>query len=175
MNNMKVDPVKRVVWSHIARELAKEKDVESCLCYGDEFYSYLDQDGGLPFILEQVAENNSPWNEDGSCDLIVGWQVPAEDSSTITPDLIFRSLKDRGEALLYGYYRDPRPEDILEWERRCLQEGIRVTIQAPLSGSISMSRISGWLKEGPFDRFTIRKKGIYYQAWLRKGCMGSGE
>jgi len=168
MNNMKVDPVKRVFWRDIARELAKEKDVKSCRCYGDEFYSYLDQVGGLPFILEKAAENISPGNEDECCDLIVGWQVVAEDSSNITPDLIFRSLKDGGEALLYGYYRDPRPADILEWERLCLQEEIRVTIQVPLAGSISMSRISGWLKEGPFDQFTIRKKGIYYQAWLRK-------
>jgi len=165
---MKVDPVKRVVWRDIARELAKENDVKSCRCYGDEFYSYLYSEGDLPFILEKADEIISPGNEDKCCDLIVGWQGVAEDSANITPDLIFRSLKDGGEALLYGYYRDPRPEDILEWERRCFQEGIQVTIPARLAGSISMSRISGWLKEGPFDRFTIRKKGIYYQAWLRK-------
>ncbi len=163
MNNMKDDPVKRVIWGDIARELAKETDVETCRCYGDEFYNYLDREGGLPFLLE-----NGGRNEDGCCDLIIGWQVLAEDSSVISPEALFRILNDRGEALLYGYYRDPRPEDILEWERRCDQDGSRVIIDAPLTGAISMSRISGWLRKSPFDRYTIRKKGVYYQAWLRK-------
>ena len=160
---MKVDPVKRIIWGDIARELGREADVKFCRCYGDEFYSYLDEEGGLPFLLK-----NAVGAADGDSDLIIGWQVLEDDSSVISPEMIFRLLNDRGEALLYGYYRDPRPEDILEWERRCGQEGSRVTIQSPLAGAISMSRISGWLRESPFDRYTIRKKGIYFQAWLRK-------
>ena len=163
MNNMKVDPVKRVIWGDIARELAKETDVKICRCYGDGFYTYLDREGGLPFLLENAGSD-----EAGYCERIIGWQVLEDDSSVILPEALFRLLNDRGEALLYGYYRDPRPDDILEWERRCSQDGQRVTIQAPLAGAISMSRISGWLRESPFDRYTIRKKGVYYQAWLRK-------
>ena len=168
MNNMKIDPVKRVIWSDIARELAKETDVETCRCYGDEFYSYLQREGELPFLLEKGGEADLSDNDNGYCDLIIGWQVLTEDSSVVSPEALFGFLKDRGEALLYGYYCDPRPDDILEWERRCGKDGSRVTIPIPMAGAISMSRIGGWLKEGPFDRYTIRKKGIYYQVWLRK-------
>gem|GEM_PF-1231356 len=172
---MKVDPVKRVIWSDIAGALAKETNVASCLCYGDEFRGYLKREAGLPFIPDNPAELEPAGNNDGQFDLIAGWQVLGEDSSTVSPEEIFGLLKEEGEALLYGYYRDPRPEEILEMERRCRQADCNESIVLPGPGAVSMSRISGWLRESPFDRFTIRKKGIYYQAWLRKGRMGSGE
>ena len=166
---MMVNPVERIIWNEISGELAKETDVKSSLCYGDEFRSYLKREAGLPFIPDNPAEFKPDVNNDGRFDLIAGWQVLGEDFSTVLPEELFGLLKEKGEALLYGYYRDPRPEDILEFERRCRQANCAGSIRIPGAGAISMSRISGWLKEGPFDRFTIRKKGIYYQAWLRKG------
>jgi len=76
---MKVDPVKRVIWSDIARELVKETDVEICRCYGDEFYSYLQREGELPFLLEKGGEADLSGDDNGYCDLIIGWQVLTED------------------------------------------------------------------------------------------------
>jgi len=165
---MKVDPVERIIWNEIARELGKETEVKTCLCYGDEFRGYLKQEAGLPFIPDNPEEVDRDGNDDERFDLITGWQVLADDSSTVSPEAIFRLLKEKGEVLLYGYYRDPRPDDISEWERCCRQLGCDESIQLPGPGAVSMSRISGWLREGPFDRYTIRKKEIYYQAWLRK-------
>ncbi len=72
------------------------------------------------------------------------------------------------EALLYGFYSNPMPDEIVEWEQRSRRHDNGAVIRLPLPGAASLSRISGWLRSAPFDRYAIRKKGIYYQVWLRK-------
>lgn len=164
---MKLDQVKREIWEEIARDLAKDRNVGYCRCYGEEFSRYLLREADLPFPLENIDDETPPGQVSDLSDLVIGWQVLEEERTTLTPEAIYRMLKAGGEALFYGFYSNPRPDDVVEWERRCRGHDGGLTIRLPLPGAVSLSRISGWLRSSPFDRYTIRKKGIYYQVWLR--------
>ena len=169
MNKMKLDRVKKEIWKEIARDLAKERNVGSCRCYGEEFYRYLLREADLPFPLENIDSERPPGQVSDLFDLVIGWQMLEEDRAPLRPESIYRMLKGGGEALLYGFYSNPMPDDVVEWERRWGGDDGGLIIRLPLPGAVSLSRVSGWLRPAPFDRYTIRKKGIYYQVWMRKG------
>ncbi|MDP8215521.1 MAG: hypothetical protein RAO92_02555 [Candidatus Euphemobacter frigidus] len=163
MNNITFDPVKRAVWKEVAKTFAEDRNVERCLCFGREFYNYLRREASLPFPLAYVRKSGPPMQEHDLCDLIVGWEVLKKKAGIPMLEWMYRTVKKGGEVRLFGYYLHPSPDDIFSWEREC---GVSHHLPAP--GAISFGQITAWLKSAPFDRYTVRKRGIYYQVILRK-------
>lgn len=156
MNKTGLETVEELVWEEIARDLVREKEIGHCLCFPGRFQETL-QSAGLGFPLEGFPGIEA--------DLFLGWQVLEEGSAALTPEEIFSSLKPGGEARIFGFYSSPRPEEIRQWAGRVRgkdQPGL------PPPGAASLGAVAGWLKTGPFGRYTIRKRGIYYDCRLGK-------
>ncbi len=159
MNNSGPERVERLIWEEIARDLERERGVERCPCFPERFRDCL-QAAALPFPLEEFPLSGP---ESGGADLFLGWAVLSEDGETLTAKAIHSVLRGGGEARLFGFYGFPRPEDLREWEGRAEGPG-----PIPPPGAVSLGRVAGWLKAGPFNRYTIRKRGIYYDCRLQK-------
>ncbi|MFH1038211.1 MAG: hypothetical protein V1789_06020 [PVC group bacterium] len=168
MNKMKIDPVKRAIWEEIARDLSGTRSGVGVLGFDTDFCRFLRREAGLPFPLEAADPAAPAAGGSDGCDLFIGWQVLGRTNAILPPETVYGLLRNGGEALLYGHYRHPRPDDVREWESRIRRRDERANVRLPLPGAVSMQRISGWLASSPFDRYTIRKKGIYYQAVLSK-------
>ncbi len=156
MNKTGLEIVEEFIWEEIARDLAREKEVERCLCLPDRFRAKL-LSAGVGFPLEEFPGS--------AADLFLGWQILAEESAILTPEEIFSSLKPGGEARIFGFYSSPRPEEVREWAGRV--KG-KEPPGLPPPGAVSLGAVAGWLKTGPFGRYTIRKRGIYYDCRLGK-------
>lgn len=168
MTGTETDVIKTIIWEEIGPDLAKSGDVTTCLCWGDEFGNYLQRKACLPFKLELVKADNRPSEQSEVYDIIVGWQVLQGEGSISVLNEMYQMLKKGGEVRLFGFYRHPVPDDILLWERKCREYDKSATFPLPLPKAISLSQISSWVKSTPFEHYVIRKKGIYYQALLRK-------
>ncbi len=168
MNNMKMDPVKRAVWEEIARDLSGSRKSAVALCSPVDFRRFLAGVPGIPFLLEDLDPGKPAPREEGSRDLFIGWHLVGEEDDRIAPETIYGLLRKGGEARLFGFYLHPRPDDLREWESRIRRGAEPAEIRSPLPGAIGIGRISGWLKDSPFVRYVIRKKGLYYQAILSK-------
>lgn len=161
MNQTGPAGVENIIWEEIARELVRERGVERCFCFNPGFRGYLES-VALPFPLETF-----PGSGDSAFggDLFLGWQVLETARELLTPEAIFSVLRSGGEARLFGFYSSPRSEDLREWE-------VRVSgtdrSRLPPPGAVSLGELAGWLKTGPFNRYTIRKRGIYYDCRLQK-------
>ncbi len=156
MNKSGLEIVEELIWEEIARDLVREKEVERCLCLPDRFREKLNS-VGVGFPVEGFPGPPA--------DLFLGWQVLEEGSAALTPEEICSSLKDGGEARIFGFYGSPRPEDIREWSGRVKGEE---PVGLPPPGAASLGDVAGWLKTGPFGRYTIRKRGIYYDCRMEK-------
>ncbi len=149
--------VEEAIWEEIARDLVRERGVDRCLCFNDRFSGYL---GGL--TLPFAVENYAPDGRGRTAGLLLGWQVLEAGRSLLSPEEIFSSLEAGGEARLFGFYSSPRPEDLREWEGRYPAAVL------PPPAAVSLGAVAGWLKTGAFDRYTLRKRGIYYDCRLQK-------
>ncbi len=161
MNRTGPPGVEYLIWEEIARELERERGVERCFCFNPGFREYLES-VALPFPLEDFPGSGDPA---GGGDLFLGWQVVEAERELLTPEAIFSALRAGGEARLFGFYSSPRPEDLREWEVRASgtdRPGL------PPPGAVSLGTLAGWLKAGPFNRYTIRKRGIFYDCRLQK-------
>jgi hypothetical protein len=157
MNKSGWERVEKIIWDRIARDLEREGGIARCLCFHDRFLDHL-QAAGLPFALENYPGSGS---EKGTAELFLGWQVLNEEGPLLTPGEIFSSLGDGGEARIFGVYSSPWTEDLQEWAG---PEPLRL----PPPGAVSLAAVAGWLKPGPFNRYTLRKRGIYYECRLGK-------
>lgn len=162
MNKSGLGRVEEIIWDEIARDLKGERKVERCLCFHDRFFLQLSGTGDFPFSLKNFSGSG---REAGAADLFLGWQVLEEDRPLLDLEEIFSSLRTGGEARLFGFYGSPRPEDIRDWEGRAAGSA---ALRLPPPGAASLGSVAGWLKDGPFNRYTIRKRGIYYDCRLGK-------
>ena len=169
---MKADGIKELVWEEIGRDLVKDGGVETCLCWGADFFSYLKRNLRPPFKIKLARSGSPPPGRSGTNDLIIGWEVLQGEESSATLELIYQILKEGGEARLFGFYRHPVADDILLWERKCRQRGEGKSMALPLPGAVSLAQITSWVGATPFEHYIIRKKGIYYQALLIKEGKG---
>ncbi len=161
MNKPRPGGVEELIWEEIARDLAREEGIEKCLCYPESFRGYL-HSRGLPFGLEGYP---GPGGAPETVDLFLGWPVLKEGSALLSPEEIWGVLKPGGEARIFGFYSAPRPDDLREWEASAGEAG---SSDLPPAGAVSLGEAAGWLKTGPFERYTIRKRGIYYDCRLVK-------
>ena len=148
-------------------ELSDSLPADNCLCLGIEFGRYLREKSRLSL---RVTAGDIPPPEGGSkgFDLIVGWEATVGEDSASRLEMIYRALNEEGEARLFGFYLQPSRNDIHLWEDKCRKRGERGELPLPLPGSVSMGAIAALLKSTPFERYTVRKKGIYYEAVLQK-------
>ncbi len=156
MNKSGLGIVEELIWEEIVRGLAGENEVERCLCLPDRFREKLCS-VGVGFPVEGFPGPPA--------DLFLGWQILGDETAALTPEEIFFSLKDGGEARIFGFYGSPRPEDIRRWSGR-VKGGMPAGLPPP--GAASLGDVAGWLKTGPFGRYTIRKRGIYYDCRMAK-------
>ena len=160
MNKSGLEEVEKVIWAEIARDLGRERGVEKCLCFNRRFFQYL-RAADPSFPLESYSGDLPA---EGTAGLFLGWQVLEADRPLLSPGEIFSALAAGGEARLFGFYSSPRPNDLRGWEGRA--EAGRL----PPPAAASLGAIAGWLKSGSFDRYTLRKRGIYYECRLQKGA-----
>lgn len=153
-----LEEVEQMIWGEIAQDLEGEQSLDQCLCFNDGFCCYLSA-VSLPFPVESYSPGVG-W--EGTADLFLGWQVLEDQRSLLTTEEIFTSLKPGGEARLFGFYSAPRPEDLREWRGRSSAAGL------PPPQAVLLGEISGWLKNSSFERYTLRKRGIYYDCRLQK-------
>jgi len=132
-------------WEKIAGDLKREREAERCLCFPERFREYL-RTAGLPFGLDGYP---GPGGEGGKADLFIGWRVLEEERELLSPGEICSALRPGGEARIFGLYRRPGRE-------------------SPGTAAVSLGTVAGWLKTGPFNRYTLRKRGIYYDCRLQK-------
>jgi hypothetical protein len=158
MNKSGLEEVERVIWEEIARDLDRERGVEKCLCFNRRFFQYL-RAAAPSFPLESYSGDLPA---EGTAGLFLGWQVLEAGRPLLSPGEIFSALGAKGEARLFGYYSSPRPDDLREWAGRA-EPG-----RLPPPEAVSLGAIAGWLKTGSFDRYTLRKRGIYYECRLQK-------
>lgn len=154
---MKVaDVIGRLVWEEVGRNLAREGGVKKALCLGEDFRAYLNKEAKLPFKLEKTSPKVK-----GGYGLVIGW-------GAIRLERIHGLLRKDGEARLWGFYSRPRPEDLAKWEGKLRKVDGRAVFPKRLPGAMSLARLSARVKQSPFEHYTIRKQGIYYQALLKK-------
>lgn len=158
------DVFTKVVWEEIADLMAGERDVEVCLCENGTFRKYLEKTGKIPFPLLSLREKD----ETGPADLILGWQSLEKEGNGDLLEDYHRRLKTDGEAFLAGWYSFPTPDDELIWARKCRRAGGRLPLDLPPPGAMGFEELTAILKESPFERYNIRKRGVYYQVICRK-------
>ncbi len=158
MKISQLEEAEQMIWEAIARDLEGEQRLEKCLCFHDGFCRYLSA-VSLPFPVESYSPGAG---REGTADLFLGWQVLKGQRSLLTTEEIFASLKPGGEVRLFGFYSAPRPEDLREWRGKSPVAGL------PPPQAVSLGEISGWLKDSSFERYTLRKREIYYDCRLQK-------
>ena len=126
-------------------------------CRGDDFADYLGRRFGL-------SRSRGPSGRRFS--RFYGWRVLEGRAAAAALAAIHRDLAAGGEAILFGYCRFPGRDDLAAWEAKCRERGVAAVGRAPPSGALSLSRIAALLAGSPFERYSIRKKGICYSVRL---------
>ena len=130
-------------------------------CRGDGFADYL----GRRFGFACARSRGTSWRR---CSRFYGWRVLEGRAAAAALAAIHRDLAAGGEAVLFGYCRFPGRDDLAAWEAKCRERGFAAAGRIPISGALSLSRIAALLAGSPFERYSIRKKGIWYTVNLRR-------
>ena len=163
---MEIKTVSTIVWSEIGQSLSRETRVKVCACMGAGFCRYLASEQSLPFSIIPSADfKDRPHGEVG---LFLGWKLPEGPTGSARLEQAYNLLKDDGEARFFGWYRFPTSDDILLWERKCGKRGAHLPLDWPPPEAARIGEITALIKTSSFRRFSVRKRGIYYQAVLRK-------
>lgn len=147
--------VKELVWEEISGDLLRSGRETACL--GEEFCRYLQKNLSSP--IKMLSDSDR-----GSYDLIVGWQI----ASGGVLEACYRSLRAGGTADISGFYSQPSADAIISWERRLRQKAPGGTLPLPLPGAVSLSRVAAWVKDTPFNHYSLSQKGIYYRIRLTR-------
>jgi len=160
---MKPDIVTTAAWNWVAGDLpTPERDRTAC--FGEDLCRFLKkkrQDLGIPTAAETAPV--------GQFDCVVGWGLIPGPEAEMTLARSFRLLRPGGGALFYGFRRDPSPEDVYEWGRRCRELGGDGFFPLPLPGATELAPVIAALNASPFDHFGVRREGICFRALLRRG------
>ena len=97
---------------------------------------------------------------------LYGWRVLEGRGASAVVAAIHRDLAPGGEAVLFGYCRSPGRDDLAAWEAKRRARGVAAAGRIPASGALALSRIAALLAGSPFERYSIRKKGICYSVRL---------
>lgn len=160
-----IDPLTTVIWEEIAEDLSGETREKGCRAAERGFYEYLKAQGG-PFAGLEEFKAGGEKQTVSRAGLLLGWRLLEKTGVSTRLERIFSLLKPGGEARLYGYYSRPSRDDIILWEGKFRRRAPGRTFQLPAAKALSLGDITGYLKTGPFDRYLVRKNGIYYQAVL---------
>ena len=163
----KADPLREYVWEEIAGEIAPP-DAGRCLCLGKEFADYLQGRIAFSPVLERAGSEGPSAPSSPGFALILGWGVLESPRAPAVLESVHRALETGGEALLFGYCRFPSRDDVVIWERKCREKGLNSAGPLPPPGAVSLSRLAACLAAGPFEHYSVRKKGIYYLVILRR-------
>ncbi len=163
---MEETTVRTIVWTEIARQLSRENRSNNCICIGSDFCRFLLSFQNLPFPVLSIDDFRK--TRGGEADLITGWNPAGGREGSAELRESHDLLTAEGEARFYGWYRFPTSDDILLWERKCGKGGIHLPVDWPPPNAGSIGEITALIKTSPFSRFSVRKRGIYYQAVLRK-------
>jgi hypothetical protein len=147
-----------LAWEEIAAQIAPP-ETGPFRCLGEDFAGYLSRRLAIPF-----ARAGGPAGRRFS--RIYGWRVLEGRGGPAAVAMIHGNLKAGGEAVLFGYCRFPGREDLADGEKKCREQGVDIPTRLPPAGALALSRIAALLAAGPFDRYSIRKKGICYVATL---------
>jgi len=161
------DPLRELAWEEIAGEIAPPPSGR-CLCLGIDFARYLQRRIAFPSPPEVRGTDGPVEYPAGDFVRIFGWRGLEGKGAATTVAMIHRSLAEGGEGVLFGYCRFPGRDDLASWRVVCREKGMDFDPAAFLQGALSLSRIAALLAEGPFERYSIRMKGIWYKVNLHR-------
>lgn len=163
----KINPVTKIIWDEILGELRPPAGDGDCLAGGSGFFKYLNLKRGSVFRPKPLGSGGRPLSP-GSVRLILGWRLLESPKAPSLLKKFYPCLKKSGEARFFGYYSLPTREDILLWEGKMRLAGNASRFRPPREKALTLGEISGLLKKSPFERYLLRKTGIYYQAILTR-------